>query len=283
MESKIRPILRWPGGKRTKIIQFTNFFHSKFREKLYVDSCIGSGAFLFAHLPKKAVINDINEQLMNVYEVVRDHPQELIAELLKHTEKDSEDHFYEVRDRFNQHIADVGQSIEMAGLLLYLNCRCFNGLYRVNKEGKFNVGWCHESRKVTRFEGIIDNIWAQSKYLKTIEIRCGSYDLIPPNLSNAFYFLDPPYDQGFTQYDTYEWGEEQFNLLRSYVDRINEAGNQFLLCNLATPFIEELFKGYVLKYHNVARYISCNGAGRKPVREIVIMNYLPFQSIDDYR
>jgi DNA adenine methylase len=282
MKSRIKPILRWPGGKRTKINLFAKFFSSNFLEKTFIESCVGSGAFLFAYLPQKAIINDINEALMNVYEVVRDKPSELILELQNHAKQDTEEHFYEVRDLFNTHRNDVGQSIQIAAYLLFLNCRCFNGLYRVNKKGEFNVGYYHGSRQPTRFNGLIDMIPKMSAYLKTIDIRCGSYDLIPPDLPNAFYLLDPPYDEGFSQYDTYVWGDDQFQLLANYVDAIDAAENQFLLCNLDTPLIRRLFDGYQLQYHMVPRYISCNGKNRKPVREVVITNYKNFHPLFAY-
>jgi len=279
MGSKIKPILSWPGGKTQKTIQFSKFLPLNFRSKFYVEPCVGSGAFLFAFHPRKAIINDINVQLMNFYEIVRDIPMQLVLQIQDHMKNDTEQHFYEVRDLYNLHVNESCQSVEMAGYFLFLNCRCYNGLYRVNKEGKFNVGWYHESRQRHRFETINKVIFKISEYLKTIEIHCGSYDLIPPDIPNAFYLIDPPYVEGFTQYDTCIWDKKQFELLRDYVDQISNAKNQVLVCNLDTPFIRELFEGFELKTHKVPRFISCDGNNRKPVSEIVITNYQGFRPL----
>lgn len=275
----IAPIVRWAGGKSSKVSLWERFRPKDYRNRKHVESFVGSGAFVFSWIPRDVIISDINTQLMSMYATVRDSPGELITDLKLHLKEDSKDHYYAVRDHYNDHITDLDHPILMAGYFLYLNARCFNGLYRVNKAGKFNVGLGHAAndpdgiRKPLRLYQIIDTIPTMSRYLKSIEIWYGSYVTINPYLPNAFYLFDPPYHNGFTQYDAAIWDISQFKKLREYVDLIDLAKNKFLLCNADTPFIRECFTGYHYNFLSVPRYISCDGTSRNNAREIVITNY----------
>lgn len=275
MNPNLKPIIRWPGGKTTKLPLFEPLLSSDFAKRFCIDPCVGSGAFLFGFHPTRALISDINFQLMNVYETLRDYPSDLIAEIQQHKQKDTEDHFYEVRADFNTNIKNDVQDTVMAGNLIFLNCRCFNGLYRVNGDGKFNVGYYHGCRQPTRFENIIKRIPYLSRFLKPIRITSGSYETTFNFIEreNTFVFLDTPYDDGWTGYDSATWDHDQFVKLHENCQMLSSMGCQFMHCNAATPFITDLFSDFFQYQHKIPRYINCDGNGRGKVGELVITNY----------
>ena len=187
----ISPIVKWVGGKRQLLPEIMPFINKKC--STYVEPFVGGGAVFFELQPKKAIINDYNHELINVYIVIRDHAQELIQLLEKHNSCNSEEYFYFVRslDRLEKY---KGMSIvEKAARIIYLNKTCYNGLYRVNSAGQFNSPYGKYKNPNIVNEALIRGM---SKYLQSnkITIRQGDYKYVLKGLRRgAFVYLDPPY------------------------------------------------------------------------------------------
>jgi DNA adenine methylase len=246
---------------------------------------------LFHVKPNRAVIGDINARLVNCYSVIRDDIDGLIEELasIQGTENrvlaghvtgiDLRSYYDRVKDEFN---ASTTIDTRNAALFIYLNARCFNGLYRESSTGKYNSPFGGTDKKQ---RSVYDerNLRKISGFLKSghIDIIAGDYrDIskhVPAN-AGAFFFLDPPYfpiseTASFTQYSTSAWKERDFKDFRAYLDGLHAAGFKFLACNSDTPVTRELFHGYTIRSHAISRYPSCKGNTRRPVKELVVMNY----------
>jgi len=256
--------------------------------------------------PQRAIISDINEDIINVYKMIRLYPNELIKELEFHDKHDTEDHYYATRNEFNDAKKKREQMkmeqneclnenmgiVQQAGRFIYLNARCFNGLYRENASGEMNSPYAKDLKGMKRISNP-ENIIALSKYFNDADIfiQSRSYETIFNVIeyfikskikivddTKIFFFLDPPYypiseTASFTSYSKDSWRDPDFIKLRIFVDEINKNCWKFLLCNHSVPFIKSLFKGYYQVEHLVSRSVSCNAQDRKPVTEILIANY----------
>lgn len=273
----ISPIVKWVGGKRqllTEIIPLINRNCST-----YVEPFIGGGAVFFELQPKKAIINDFNSELMNVYTTVRDFPEELIKRLEEHNEENSEEYFYKLRslDR-NEEYADMN-CVEKAARIIYLNKTCYNGLYRVNAAGQFNSPYGRYKNP-----NIVNatTIRAMSKYLQNpkIVIKVGDYrDVLKGVRKGAFVYLDPPYmpistSSSFTGYTENGFSYEQQVELRNECDKLREKGIAFLQSNSDCKEIRELYKEYDIRTVQAKRSINSNANKRGEINEVLIY-YVP--------
>ncbi|MDD2502867.1 MAG: DNA adenine methylase [Clostridia bacterium] len=270
----VMPIVKWVGGKRQIIDDITKCI-PKF--STYYEPFLGGGAVLFELQPKKAVVNDQNEELMNMYTVIRDNVEDLIHLLAQH--KNDKEHFYKVRelDRDKKLYATLS-NIEKAARIIYLNKTCYNGLFRVNRAGEFNTPFGKYKNPK-----ILDEVTlrAVSHYLNHSKIRLLNEDFevsLKGIRKGAFVYFDPPYDPisdtaSFTGYDKGGFGKEEQIRLKKVCDRLNERGIKFLLSNSATDFILDLYKDYIITFVKARRAINSIAEKRGEVDEVLVMNY----------
>ena len=271
----VKPFLKWAGGKSQILSKIGKYLPEKYSS--YYEPFVGGGALLFYWQPKKAVINDSNEELINVYKVIRDSLDELIVDLEHHV--NSEGYFYQIRswDRDEKHYANLSP-IKKASRIIYLNKTCFNGLFRVNRAGQFNSPFGNY-----RNPNIVDEpvLRAVSKYLNhaNIRINCGDFEEGLQHIrKGAFVYIDPPYDPvsdsaNFTGYDKGGFDRNEQERLKEVCDKINRKGIKFLLSNSATDFIKYLYRDYNYEIISARRAINSIPNKRGEVDEILVRNY----------
>ena len=271
----VAPILKWVGGKRQLLETFKPLFPKKITS--YCEPFIGGGAVFFHLQPETAFVNDINEDLILVYKIIRDNVEDLIIELSKY--QNNAEFFYKIRDLDrNKEKYSILSEIERAARIIFLNKTCYNGLYRVNNSGEFNTPFGNYKNP-----NIINApvLRAVSKYLNDAEITLTSLDYaeILNNIpKNTFVYLDPPYDpisttSNFTGYSKGGFTREDQIRLRECCDNLDGKGIKFMLSNSATDFILEQYSKYNIKIIQAKRFINSVGSGRGNVDEVVIRNY----------
>ena len=273
----VAPVLKWAGGKRQLLKDIKKHIPEKFLT--YYEPFLGGGAVLFELQPNKAVVNDINEELMNVYLVIRDHNEELIEELKKHERKNSEEYYYEIRelDRDKRKYEQLS-NIEKAARMIYLNKTCYNGLFRVNSQGQFNVPYGRYKNP-----NIVNEVTlrAVSNYFNKAKItfKWGDFEeAVKGAIEGSFVYFDPPYDSvsdtsSFTGYDKNGFDKEEQLRLKELCDKLNKKGVKFLLSNSATDFILDLYKDYNITIVQANRAINSKADKRGKVDEVLVKNY----------
>ena len=272
----VSPILKWVGGKRQLLDSIEPLIPQC---STYYEPFIGGGAVLFSRQPDKAVINDSNPELINVYLTIKDEPEALIEKLKEHKANSSEEYYYSVRalDRDKSIFGNM-TNVERAARIIYLNKTCYNGLFRVNSSGEFNSPWGRYNNPNITNE---TTIRALHTYLNkaTITIKCGDYrDALRGIRKGAFVYFDPPYmpissSASFTGYTAGGFGEQEQIALKEQCDALNAKGVKFLLSNSACPFIEELYKDYIIEHVNAKRTINANPEKRGEIEEVLVRNY----------
>ena len=272
----VTPFLKWVGGKRQLIPVINESISKNFTHHNYYEPFVGGGAILFHLYPKKAVINDFNEELINVYKTIKENPEELITDLRTH--KNDPDYFYDIRalDRKNDFLKL--SDIERASRVIYLNKTCYNGLYRVNSSGEFNSPFGrYENPNIVNES----TIRAVSNYLNdnNITILNGDFeDALKGIKKGDFVYFDPPYhpvsaSSNFTGYVQGGFLESDQKRLRDLCNKLHDKGVKFLLSNSATQFIKNLYKDYTIKYVKASRAINSNAKKRGEIDEVLIKNY----------
>ncbi|WP_197409106.1 DNA adenine methylase [Psychrobacter sp. ENNN9_III] len=270
----VMPFLKWVGGKRQLMNDIEPLIPSKI--STYYEPFIGGGAVLLNQQPKKAVINDYNAELINVYAVVRDQVEELIEDLATH--KNESDYFYSIRVQDREEGFDQLSSLKRASRVIYLNKTCFNGLYRVNSSGEFNTPFGRYKSPNIVNESVLR---AVSKYLQNnnIELLSGDFeDALKGARRGAFVYLDPPYDpisksSNFTGYVEGGFGVDQQERLRDVCVKLHQKGVKFLLSNSATPLIKGLYKDFEIIEVGAKRHINSVASKRGEVTEVLVRNY----------
>lgn len=271
----LKPFVKWVGGKRQLLPSLKTLLPKTY--DVYVELFVGGGALLFDLCPKKAIVNDINSELINLYKVVRDDVENLIHYATQFT--DDRECYNEVRswdrnEEFYSNLSDV----EKAARILYMNRVCFNGVYRVNSHGYFNVPY-GPNKHVRTID--VENLRNVSAYLNDADITfvSKSFEDVKPLISEgSFVYLDPPYDpisktSAFTTYAKDGFSKNDQIELRKLCDWFNENGIYFMESNSSTEFICEEYNAYQIHVVKAARFINRNGDGRGPVNEVVICNY----------
>ena len=273
---EILPLLKWVGGKRQILGELISLMPSTYNT--YCEPFLGGGALFFALHPSKAIVNDINEELINFYEVVRDDHQALLDIISEYQAKDCEEFFYEIRalDRDVENFKKTSKVVK-AARTFYLNRTCFNGLYRVNSKGFFNSPY---GKPIYKFIIDTDRFVAMSTYLKEQDITLCSntYEYVLDKLKKGdFVYLDPPYDRvsttSFTSYSKYDFTQADQHRLRLACDKLNERGVKFMLSNAPTDFIVEEFKDYHKSFVSASRIVNSKVEGRGKGKEIIVRNY----------
>jgi len=270
----IQPFLKWAGGKRylvPEIKKRTPTFNT------YCEPFLGGGAVLFSLQPKSGVINDLNSEIINVYNVIKNNVDELVKELSKH--KNNSEYFYQVRNQ-DRDVDEYSQlnNIQKASRIIFLNKTCFNGLFRVNSQGQFNAPFGRYKNPNIINEEVLRSV---SKYLNENDIKIYNEsfeDQLNKIKKGSFVYLDPPYDpvsdtSSFTGYNLNGFGKEEQIKLKKFCDSLNEKGVKFLLSNSVTDFIKDLYKDYHIEIVKVPRNINSDGNKRGKVNEVLIRNY----------
>lgn len=277
----MKPIIKWVGGKTQCLEYIREILPPKY--DTYYEPFLGGAAVLLDLNPTRAVVNDINPELINMYFQVKHQPDRVIKFLtsLDNGHEVSEDpkaYYYSVREVFNENLGT--DSEVQAARLIYLNKHCFNGLYRVNSKGEFNVPF---NGKVRGGSVDPDHLRELSSRLKDVDIRCGDYiDAVKDAKVSDLVYFDPPYDyeheDGFVDYSSTGWTREDTAKLKLLCDQLVDKGCYVMLSNNSTTFIKELFNDnrYLLEEIPVRRAINSKGTGRGPVQEVIIRskNYI---------
>jgi DNA adenine methylase len=271
------PVVKWVGGKRQIIDEIIKYVPDSF--STYYEPFLGGGAVLFELQPKKAFVNDINEELMNIYEVIKDNVDELIEGLKRHKIKNDKAYFYEIRelDRDREQY-NLLTPVERASRIIYLNKTCYNGLFRVNKSGEFNAPFGNYKNPNIVNE---TTLRAVSAYFNKAKIRftCQDFeDALKWSRKGAFVYLDPPYDPvsetaSFTGYDKGGFDRNEQIRLKKTCDKLNKKGIKFLLSNSATDFIMDLYQDYKIEVIQAKRAINSKADRRGNVDEVLVMNF----------
>ncbi|MEG0978231.1 MAG: DNA adenine methylase [Bacilli bacterium] len=278
----VSPVLKWVGGKRQLLNEIIPLISTDC--STYVEPFVGGAAVLFKLQPKKAIINDYNEELINVYKTIRDNPEELIEKLKEHEcNKDSEDYFYKIRGLDRTEEFSELTNVDRAARIVYLNKTCYNGLYRVNAAGQFNSPFGkYKNPNIVN----ATTIRAVSKYFNdnNITINQGDYKESLKGLrKGAFVYLDPPYmpvsnSSSFTGYTDNGFGFKQQSELRDECIKLNKKGIRFLQSNSYCPEIIDLYDlnndKSIFKYIEVKakRSINSKADGRGEIDEVLIYN-----------
>ena len=274
---KAKPFVKWAGGKRQIINELKKYVPNEYN--CYYEPFIGGGALFFNLAPKKAVINDSNSELMNVYNVMcNDEKYSKMCHLLNNYEvRNSEEFYYEIRDKDrNREKYDKLNDYTKAARTIYLNKACFNGLYRVNSKGQFNVPY-NKKTIVNTYDK--ENLLVVHMYLTMNDITIMNTDF-EEALKNAregdFVYMDPPYDQinsSFTSYTEEGFNHDEQRRLARVFKELDQRGVKVMLSNHNTELIRELYKDYHFHIIEAKRNINANGKKRGKVEEVIITNY----------
>jgi DNA adenine methylase len=272
-----QPFLKWAGGKRQLLPIIQEFQPTKYNQ--YYEPFVGAGAVLFFMQPPKSVINDTNSELINCYQVIKQYPEELLTQIQHHKEQNSQEYYYKLRALDRQNDFKNLSIVERAARIIYLNKTCFNGLFRVNSRGQFNVPYGKHSNPVIADPAVIR---AVSEYLNraNVRIKCGDFEKsVATARKGAFIYFDPPYHplsdtSSFTGYSINGFGEEEQIRLKQVCDKLSDRGCQVLASNSASPFIKELYDDSRYKIIDVlaTRAINAVGSKRRKINELLIYN-----------
>lgn len=274
--SSVAPFVKWAGGKRQLIPQIRERMPKKYED--YYEPFVGGGAVIFDLLPANALINDINKALINTYRQIRDIPEKFIADvnrLDKEMPEDGRAYYYSLRELYNDKLMKSEYDLELASLFVFINKHCFNGLYRVNGKGLFNVPY-NNSRRTSIDEEII---METSKYLKGVTIIDGDFEEACKNAKRGdFVFLDSPYaplnPTSFESYTKEGFDVESHKRLSKLYDDLTDRGCYCMLTNHNTQLIDDLYgnKGYKIEVVSVKRMINSDALNRVG-KEVIICNY----------
>ncbi len=289
-----RPFVKWVGGKAQLLNEIKQSLPVDFETReniVYVEPFVGGGAVLFCIMQEfpnitNAVINDINSELICTYRIVKTQVDELINtlqgisnEYLSLNQEERKRYFTQKRSIFNtRNISDI----ETAALFIFLNRTCFNGLYRVNSKGKFNVPHGRYANPKICDE---DNLLKTSHLLRNVDILCGDFtQTIDYAGQNTLFYLDPPYrplsnTSSFTSYSTDGFNDSDQIRLRDFCDEISRCGSMFVASNSdpkntdpSADFFDDLYRGYSIRRVPASRMINSDSSGRGPLSEVIISN-----------
>lgn len=271
----VAPVLKWVGGKRQLIEEIQKYIPDKFTT--YYEPFVGGAAVLFHIQPAKAVVNDINTELINLYQVIKDDVEGLITALAAH--KNEIEYFYEIRelDRKKEEYENL-TPVERASRIIYLNKTCYNGLFRVNKAGEFNAPFGKYKNP-----NIVNAVTlrAVSSYVNSANIIFKNVDFaesLTGIKKGSFVYFDPPYDPvsgsaNFTGYNKGGFDREEQKRLKRLCDTLDSKGVKFLLSNSATDFIKDLYSAYHVEIIQARRAINSKADLRGGVDEVLVRNF----------
>lgn len=274
--SSVAPFMKWAGGKRQLLPQIKERMPEKYNS--YFEPFVGGGAVIFELLPTNALINDINKALINAYRQICNAPEAFLAAVKQLDEamwEDGKKYYYSLREHYNDKLMKAEYDVELAALFVFINKHCFNGLYRVNGKGLFNVPY-NNSRRTSVDESIIMEV---SRYLQGITIMDGDFEEACEGAGQGdFVFIDSPYaplnPTSFESYTKEGFDIESHRRLSNLFDKLTNRGCYCMLTNHNTELINELYsgKGYRRDVVSVKRMINSD-ASKRVGEEIIICNY----------
>ena len=274
--SSVAPFVKWAGGKRQLIPQIRERMPEKYNN--YYEPFVGGGAVLFELQPANALINDINKALINTYNIICNEADaflEAVNRLDEEMWEDGKKYYYSVREHYNDKLMKSEYDVELAALFVFINKHCFNGLYRVNGKGLFNVPY-NNSRRTSADENVIREV---SKYLKGVKIINGDFEEACKNAKKGdFVFIDSPYTPlnptSFESYTKEGFDIESHKRVAKLYDELTARGCYCMLTNHNTELINELYgnKGYKIDVVSVKRMINSDASNRVG-KEVIICNY----------
>lgn len=301
-QNNAKPFFKWAGGKTQLLEQFENYFPKRLKEgkiTKYIEPFVGGGAVFFylktKYDFKEIILNDINEEVILTYRVIQDKVKEL-TEFLSKLEKiyldakmeDKERIFYEQRDAFNYEKAKIdyynysNEWIEHAGRMIFLNKTCFNGLYRQNRKGQYNVPF-GKRKNVTICDEV--NLREVNKALECVKLLIGDFEALTGYIDeNTFVYMDPPYrplntTSSFNDYSKEPFNDDSQRRLANWAKLINSKNASFMLSNSDPTntdsedmFFEELYKDFSINKVKANRAINSKGSGRGKLDELLIVN-----------
>ena len=266
----MKPIIKWVGGKAGNWQAIKEMLPPTYNR--YYEPFLGGGAVLLELNPKEAYVNDINSKLIDMYIMIRDQAEQVIEYLtylddMHEKAADPKEFYYDVRMIFNR---VTMKSPEQAARFIYLNKHCFNGLYRVNSKGEFNVPF---NGKLTGGSFDADHLRGVSKQIHDVMFFNSDFeDCVTTVEAGDFIFIDPPYDNSFTDYTSAGFERDQQVRVANMFKKLSDKGCYCMLTNHDTPLIRDLYKDYNIKVIDVRRSINRNGNDRKG-KEVIITNY----------
>ena len=272
LQQETYPIVKWVGGKRQLMFELLKNMPENYNR--YFEPFIGGGALFFELQPDNAYISDMNEELINLYQVVRDNAVELITDLQKHDI--SKEYFMEIRNIDRTEEYKSWSDVKKASRFIYLNRTCFNGMYRVNSKGEFNVPFGHYKNPRILDENNLINC---SNLLQKTEIKHADFsEILKAVKKGDFVYFDPPYvplseTSSFTSYTKDGFDMNMQFKLRDICDELDSMGVKFLLSNSDTKLVNELYENYNIKKVFASRQINANADGRGKITEVLVRNY----------
>lgn len=280
IDEKPKPFVKWVGGKRQLLKQFRDMglyppSHFDVNKNWYFEPFVGGGAVFFDLLPEHSMLSDLNLELVITYNVIKNNVNQLITDLKKH--KYNKDYFLTVRSKDPKTLSDI----EVASRFIYLNRTCFNGMYRVNRRGEFNVPFGRYSNPLICDEV---NLRRVSKALKNVEIKHEDYKgVLKLAKKGDFVYFDPPYypinvTSSFTSYTKEGFLDKEQTELRDVYLKLHKRGCYVMLSNSNTPFIHKIYSeiaqdGIKINLINAGRAINSRAAGRGKIKEVLVTNY----------
>jgi DNA adenine methylase len=297
---KVRPFVKWAGGKNKLIPQMEQYYPKELKENkidVYIEPFVGGGAILMDILKKynikKAYAFDINKNLINCYNIIKDKVESLVLELkkleeeyLKLDDENRKEYYYDIRKKYNSiNIENENEALEKTTYFIFLNKTCFNGLYRENRRGQFNVP-IGKYKNPTIFDE--ENLIELSKLIKNVTFINGDYRESYKYIEeNTFIYFDPPYrpinkTSSFTSYSKEDFNDENQKELGEYFRKINDNNsNVKLMLSNSNPknnnekddFFEQIYNGFKINEIKANRMINSNKEKRGKISELLIINY----------
>lgn len=272
------PVVKWAGGKRQILDKIKANMPTEFNN--YYEPFIGGGAVLFNLGPKNATINDVNQELLAIYKCLQDDDLYylMLNELDNHEKNHSDEYYYEVRAWDKEPRFELEPLWKRAARAIYLNKSCFNGLYRVNSKGYFNVPSAKKEKVKTYDKANMDEI---HEYFRNDNVTILSGDFVEACRTakeGDFVYFDPPYDsfedkETFTSYSKFDFNKEDQKRLADLFKNLTNRGVKCMLSNHNTKYINSLYEGFNIEVINAKRMINSKASGRGAVEEVLIKNY----------
>ena len=264
LNDPIQPFLRWAGGKQQLLSQMAQYLPEDVRNRQYIEPFAGAASMLLAVKPTSGILSDSNELLMRCFGHIRDNPERIADYLMLHLIHSSEKYYYQIRDRFNK----SNDSIAQAARFIYLNKTCFNGIYRVNQQGIFNVPYGHKNPPSLPTRRDLKLI---SQVLANIDLYTADFkDILDIASKDNFVYLDPPYPplngtSYFTHYTANRFNWDDHIELAHVFQKLCKRGCLVMMSNADHPRIRKLFANYKIHKLNVIRYITCKNVKHKAI------------------
>ncbi|HJL17315.1 MAG TPA: DNA adenine methylase [Sandaracinaceae bacterium LLY-WYZ-13_1] len=269
------PFIKWVGGKGRLLGQLLPLLPPGADRMRHVEPFAGGAAMFFARRPERALLCDVNAELVHTYRMVRDEVDAVIGHLAPLSARHDRAHYYRVRERYNA-TRTRARGPERAAMFIYLNKTCFNGLHRVNRKGEFNVPAGRYKNPRILHEDLLRSVSAQ---LARAEIAHEPFEhLLEKARPGDFVYLDPPYEpvsrtSNFTSYATGGFGQDDQTRLRDVFDELTRRGCKCMLSNSDVPFIRELYRKHRIDTVAAPRAVNCDARRRGLVSEVVVRNY----------